>query len=174
MRLAGIVIVAALAWGQALDEAKRAFDGGDYAAALRLFEQAHAKSPSCELSFYIGLTEYRLNRSDAAIIAFRSAVECNPKLVDAHLAMAAAYGERHNDSEALRAYERVLAVDARNTAALSGAANIYLKNNANEKAIQLLERLVVVDAKDADAHADLGAAYAASGDRARAQREFEA
>src|SRR5947208_14073872 len=173
MKVAGFLIVASLAWGQALEEAKRAFDSGDYASALRLFEQARAKSPSCDISFYIGLTEYRLNRSDAAIIAFRSAVECNPKLVDAHLAMAAAYAERQNDAEALRAYERVLALDVRNAAALSAAANIYLKNNVNEKAIGLLERLVVVDPKDANAHADLGAAYAASGDRARAQQEFE-
>jgi tetratricopeptide (TPR) repeat protein len=174
VRLAVFITAASLAWGQAIEQAKRAFDRGDYAAALSLFEQARAKSPACELSFYIGLTQYRLNQPGEALIAFRSAVECDPKLIDAHLAMAAAYSERHNDAEALQAYERVLALDGRNAAALSGAANIFLKNNANEKATELLERLVGVEAKDPEAHADLGAAYAASGNREKAQRQFEA
>ena len=44
---------------------------------------------------------------------------------------------------------------------------------ANDKAIELLERLIQVDAKDAGAHADLAAAYAASGDRERAAKQFE-
>jgi tetratricopeptide (TPR) repeat protein len=173
-RLAVFITAASFAWGQAIEQAKRAFDRGDYPAALALFEQARGTSPSCELSFYIGITHYRLNQPGEALIAFRSAVECDPKLIDAHLAMAAVYSERRNDAEALRGYERVLALDGRNTAALSGAANIFLKNNANDKATGLLERLVAVAPNDADAHADLGAALAASGDREKAQRQFEA
>ena len=45
MRVAGFLILASLAGAQALEEAKRAFDHGDYASALHLFEQARAKSP---------------------------------------------------------------------------------------------------------------------------------
>ena len=136
------------------------------------FEQAQQASPNCENLFFLGLARYRLKQPDEALIAFRSAVECNPKLLPAHLALAEAYAERHNDSEALAAYERVLRLDPRNTIALSGAANIYLKSKANQKAVELFEMLVAVAPKDADAHADLAAAYGASGDRQRAEEQF--
>ena len=171
-RTVAFLLIASIAWGQALDQAKRAFDRGDYAAAARLFEQTQQASPSCEILFFIGLTRYRLQQAEPALIAFRSAVECDPKLLPAHLALAEAYTERHNDAEALAAYERALGLDPRNPAALSGAANIYLKNKTNEKAVQLLQALVAVDPNDADAHADLAAAYAASGDRAHAEEQF--
>ena len=126
-RILALALLASLAWGQALEQAKRAFDRGDYATAARLFEQAHKASPNCEILFFLGLARYRLKQPDAALIAFRSAVECNPKLLPAHLALAEAYAERHNDTEALAAYDRVLSLDPKNAAALSGAANIYLK-----------------------------------------------
>jgi tetratricopeptide (TPR) repeat protein len=174
LRVLALSTIAWLACSQALDQAKRAFDHGDYAAAARLFEQAHQASPSCDVLFFLGLARYRLQEPDRALIAFRSAVECDPKLIPAHLAMAEAYAERRNGAEALAAYDRVLSLDAKNTAALSGAANIYLKNKANEKAVELLGVLVGVDPKDADAHADLAAAYGASGDRERAEQQFQA
>ena len=173
VRWVALVIVSSLAWGQELEQAKRAFDRGDYETAARLFAKIHEIDPSCDILFYLGLARYRLNQGDAALIAFRGAVECNPKLTDAQLALAAIYAERHNDTEALVAFTRVLSIEPRNSAALSGAATIYLKNHANEKAIELLESLTKVDAKDPDAHADLAAAYAAAGDRDRATQQFE-
>src|SRR2546423_1750336 len=134
-RILALALFASLSLGQALDQAKRAFDKGDYAGAARLFEQAQRASPSCEVLFFLGLAGYRLKQSDPALIAFRSAVECDPKLLPAHVALAEAYAERHNDSEALAAYDRVLSLDPKNTAALSGTANIYLKSKANQKAV---------------------------------------
>ena len=88
LRILTLVLSASLAWGQALDQAKRAFDKGDYATAARLFEQEHQASPNCEILFFLGLARYRLKQPDPAVIAFRSAVECNPKLLPAHLALA--------------------------------------------------------------------------------------
>jgi TolA-binding protein len=52
-----------------LDQAKRAFDQGDYAAAARLFEQVQQTSPGCDILFYLGLARYRLKQPDAALIA---------------------------------------------------------------------------------------------------------
>jgi tetratricopeptide (TPR) repeat protein len=172
LRILALALAASIAWCQVLDQAKRAFDKGDYATAARLFEQAHQASGNCEILFFLGLARYRLKQPDPAVIAFRSAVECNPKLLPAHLALAEAYAERRNDTEALAAYNQVLSLDPRNAAALSGAANIYLKNKTNQKAVELLEALIVVAPDDSDAHADLAAAYAASGDRAQAEAQF--
>ena len=64
-----------------------------------------------------------MNQPDAALIAFQAAVQCDPKLVPALLALAEAYAARRNQTEALAAYTRVLSLDAKNRAALSGAAN---------------------------------------------------
>jgi tetratricopeptide (TPR) repeat protein len=174
IRVVALITVGSLGWSQALEQAKRAFDRGDYNAAASLFEQAHHAAPTCDVLFYLGLARYRLKQADAALIAFRRAVECDPKLLGAHLAMGAAYAQRQNDNEALAAYSRARALDPRNVAALGGAAAIYLKNNANEKAIGLLETLISVDPKDVDSHADLAAAYAAAGNRERAAQQFEA
>src|SRR5258708_1332434 len=80
-RIFAIPIVASLAWCQSLDHAKRAFDNGDYDVAARLFEQAHQASPNCEILFFLGVARYRLKEPDTALIAFRSAVECDPKLL---------------------------------------------------------------------------------------------
>src|SRR5256886_5486613 len=69
LRLLALPLVASLAWCQALDQAKRAFDSGDYAAAARLFEQAQMSSPSCEIHFFLGLDRKstRLNSSHSQI-----------------------------------------------------------------------------------------------------------
>ena len=168
-----VLAIALPAWGQTLEEGKRAFDRGNYAEAASLFEQAHRQSTSCEILFYAGLARYRQNQTEPALIAFRSAVECDPKLMPAHLALGEAYSERHNDAAALEAYSHVLDLEPDNKAALNGSANIYLNKNANEKAVALMERLVRVDARNPDAAADLAAAYAASGNREAARQQFE-
>ncbi|MEJ7607416.1 MAG: tetratricopeptide repeat protein [Bryobacteraceae bacterium] len=80
--------------GPNLEEAKRAFDVGDYTLAARLFEESQVASPRCDTLFHLGLSRYRLSQTDAALIAFQSAVECDPQLVAAHLALAEAYGIR--------------------------------------------------------------------------------
>src|SRR5947209_11261425 len=125
-RLLAILPLFSVAWCQPMEEAKRAFDRGDYAAAVRLFEQAQAASPGCDKLFYTGLARYRLGQSDRAIIAFQSAVQCDPKLVPARLALAEAYAERGNDNAALESFTGVLRLDATNTSALRDAASIYL------------------------------------------------
>src|SRR6266567_4420585 len=165
---------ASLVWCQALEQAKRTFDQGDYAAAARLFEQARLASPGCDILFYLGLTQYRLKQPDAALISFESAVQCDPKLIAAHLVLGEAYTEKGNHGEALAAYNRVLQLDPKNRAALRAAGGIHLRNKSNAEAAGLLETLVAEEPGDADAHADLAAAYAASGERERAGQQYQA
>ena len=120
-RLFAIGALACLAWGQTLEQAERAFDAGNYAEAARLFEKAHQASPRCDILFFLGMARYRLKQVDAALIAFQSAVHCDPKLALAHLALAEAYAERGNQTEALAAFTQVLALEPGNASALRGA-----------------------------------------------------
>src|SRR5512133_831933 len=95
-RVSTCVLFVSIAWGQALEQGKRAFDNGNYAEAVRLFEKARQSSKDCEILFFVGMARYRLRQSDAALIAFQSAIQCNPKLLPAHVALAEAYYERGN------------------------------------------------------------------------------
>jgi tetratricopeptide (TPR) repeat protein len=164
--------LASLCRSETLEEAKRAFDSRNYALAAQLFEKSQADSPRCDTLFFIGLARYRLTQIDAALIAFQSAVECDPKLVDAHLALAEAYGVRGNQTQSLNSLERVLRLEPKNAVALRHASTLYLRNELNDKAIPLLEKLVEVDAGDVQAHVDLAVAYAATGNRPAAERQY--
>jgi tetratricopeptide (TPR) repeat protein len=72
----------------------------------------------------------------------------------------------------LAALLQVLQVEPKNLLALRAGSNLYLKNGLHTKALPLLETLVTVDAGSPDAHADLAAVYAASGNRDGAEKEF--
>jgi len=171
LAIGGFVLAAS---GQTLDRAKRAFDAQQYAEAARLFDEARQQDPACEISFYLGITRYRLHQVDPALIAFQEAVKCNPKLTLAYIALGEGYAERGNDGEALAAYERALRLEPENAAALRGAAALYLRAKLNEKAVAALELLVKQETADAQAHADLGAAYFGTSNLEGSEREFEA
>lgn len=128
--------------------------------------------PDCGTHVAAGLEEYRHKELGKALIAFRTAVQCDPKLVAAHLAMADLHAERGNEGEALAALLKALEIAPKNVLALRAAASLYLKNDLHQKALPLLETLVVVAPQSADGHADLAAVHAASGHRESAEQEF--
>jgi tetratricopeptide (TPR) repeat protein len=176
-KLAAIGLLAILARGQdqatdALERARRAFDARHYEEAAQLFEAVRARNRSCSIPFYIGLARYRLQQVDVALIAFQEAVNCDPKLTLAHIALGEAYAERGNLAEALAAYERALALEPENVEALRGAASVYLRAQLTSKAVAALEALVKKDPSDAQAHADLGAAYFGMSNFDGAEKEF--
>ena len=164
--------VAGLCWPNTLEDAKRAFDSNNYDLAAQLFEKAQKESPACDTLLFLGVTRYRMNQMDAALTAFQSAIECDPKLVTAHLALAEAYGVRGNEAHALAALERLLAMDPNHPVALRHVTNVYLRNESNDKAVPLLERLLKADENDLEVRIDLAAAYAATGNRSGAEREY--
>jgi tetratricopeptide (TPR) repeat protein len=166
----GFVCLAAEA--QMLDQAKRDFNTGKYSEAARLFEKAQ-QAGICEAGFGLGLSRYRLRQIDAALIAFQSAVRCDPKSIPTYLAMGEIYGARNNDEQALSAYLEALKLDPGNAAALRGAASIYLRKKIPQSAIETLEHLVQVAPADAQAHIDLGVEWLSTGDQERATRQFE-
>jgi superkiller protein 3 len=129
-------------------------------------------SPDCAKSFAEGLRAYQSKDLSQALILFRAAAQCDPKLTQAHLAIADIYAERSNDGEALAALLQALRIEPTNVLALGAASNLYLKNGLHLKALPLLETLVTVAPDSADALANLAAVYAASGKREEAERQF--
>ena len=141
-------------------------------ALLLIFALAQQAAPDCAKAVADGLDLYKRKDLNAALISFRAAAQCDPKLVSAHLAIANIYAERGNDGEALAALLQALQVEPRNVLALRAASFLYLKNGLHNKALPLLETLVSAAPDSVDAHADLAAVYAAGGKRAEAEREF--
>lgn len=140
---------------------KRAFDGGQYQEAIRIWQTGDPKD--CEIPFYIGLAQYRLQRISEALIQFRAAVACAPKAPLPRIALAQATAASGDQSRAIAHYEDALKIDPDSIDALRGAAFLYVANQLNDKAVGLLERLLKVAPKDAAARAQLGAVYAALG-----------
>jgi tetratricopeptide (TPR) repeat protein len=98
-----LLLAVSTAGAAVLEDAKRAFDAGDYVTAVKLFDKAYHESKRCDVVLYLGLAKYRLTETSEAIIAFKAAVQCDPKLILAHLSLAEAYSERGNQAEALAA-----------------------------------------------------------------------
>jgi superkiller protein 3 len=136
--------------------------------ALALTQSA----PDCGKNFAAGLDEYKRKDLSKALIAFRAAVQCDPKMAPAYLAIADIYAERGNESEALAALLQALQIEPKNELALRAASNLYMKNDLHDKALPLLETLAAAIPRAADVRADLAAVYAASGDRKKAETEF--
>ncbi|MBO0861373.1 MAG: tetratricopeptide repeat protein [Chloracidobacterium sp.] len=129
-------------------------------------------TPDCGKHFAAGVQEYQRKDLNKALIAFRTATQCDPKMVNAYLAIADIYAERGNDGEALTALKQVLEIEPKNALALRAAADLYMRNDQHRMALPLLETLLTVTPKSAEVHADLAAAYAANADHKRAETEF--
>jgi tetratricopeptide (TPR) repeat protein len=155
-----------------VEKAEQAFNAGRYAEALDLFQRAEAASPSCELHFYVGMTQYRLQRLDEAISSFASSVACDPRFALGERALGDAYGTKGNDNRALAAYEAVLKIQPDDPETLRAASRLDIKHELNARALPLLERYVKLQANDVEARADLGSVYAALGQYDKAEQQF--
>ncbi len=133
---------------------------------------AASAATGCAKSFAAGTQAYQRKDSSQALISFRAAVQCDPKLVQAHLWIADIYAERGNEGEALAALLLALQIEPDNLLALRAASNLSMKNDLHDKARPLLERLAAASPKSAEVHADLAAVYAAGGNQPGAEREF--
>jgi tetratricopeptide (TPR) repeat protein len=119
------------------------------------------------------VAHYRLRQLDSALIALRSAAECDPGAVDSRIALAEAYAQKGDDNRALAAFEAALRIQPDAHLALRGAAALYLRHDMNTQAVAVLKKLAQREPVDAQVHADLGAAYAGVNDTERARVNFE-
>jgi superkiller protein 3 len=140
---------------------KKAFDSARYQEAIRIWQSGDPED--CEIPFYIGLAQYRLQRVREALIQFRAAVACAPNGLLPRIALAQATAASGDQSRALAHYEDALKIDPDSIDAVRGAAFLSVANQLNDKAVGLLERLLKLAPNDAAARAQLGAVYAALG-----------
>jgi len=106
-----------------LSSAKKAFTNGDYAGVVRLLEVDPALSRDCESMLLLGLSRYRLDRVDEALVDLQAASACNSKNTNARTALAEAWLRKGDDQRALALFEAVLKEAPENKAALGDAAS---------------------------------------------------
>src|ERR1700761_8831462 len=83
---------AAFGQGDSLHSGVTLFQQGKYEAALEQFESARASRPAdASLENFIGITETRLGRIDAANKDYEAAIRLNPRLPDPHKNLAFNY-----------------------------------------------------------------------------------
>ncbi|MDQ6663186.1 MAG: tetratricopeptide repeat protein [Acidobacteriota bacterium] len=174
MRLVVLCLALTLnAAGDRVDDGKTALASGRYKDAVRLLEQGPDSSRPCEASFYLGLARYRLKQLDRAIVELQVARHCDPASADILIAMAAVYADKGDDDRAVAAFDSALQLKPNHVEALRAAASLDLRHERNERAIVRLEKLVAIEQEDAQAHADLAAAYAGTGNLSKARGQFQ-
>lgn len=101
-------------------------DSGDAEGALGRMVQALSLAPGdADLHFQHGVLQMQLQRPDAALKAYGTALINDPNLIDAHLGQAEVHYGANRREEAIAAYRRVLAIDPTNAAA-TGSLNFIL------------------------------------------------
>ena len=156
-----------------LSTAKKAFADGDYAGVVQMLEADAPLSHDCDGMLLLGLSRYRLDRVDEALIDLQAASACNPANTIARTALAEAWARKGDDQRALALFESVLKEAPEDKGALRDAATLYLKHDLNQQASGVLEKLVRLQPGVSKLHADLGAAYAGLNDFTKARESFD-
>lgn len=128
--------------------------------ALVSLERIRSIDPlNAEMFFMFGNVFSDMGKPDQAASAYRSAVENNPKLVDAWIKLANLLADK-NDPQASKYYDNAIRIDSANVSALHAKA-YFLANKKNDLkgAIQLFKKTNVVDPQYADGYYNTGLLY---------------
>jgi tetratricopeptide (TPR) repeat protein len=114
-----------------------------------------------------GVRSFRDSKYETAVEHFRSAVDLDPELLNAHLYLAAAYASQYQPGgesaenkkigeEAIRAYENVLAKDPSNVGSVKGIAGIYFNMRNFEKAKEYYLKTAKLEPKNPEPFYSIG------------------
>lgn len=109
---------------------------------------------------------------EAAMDAYRRALELDPALAAAHTNLGRAEYQRGRTDEARGHFERALALDPAQAEARYNLANLYDEEGEEELAVAELRRVVTTNPEFADAHFNLGVALERMGSRVQAAACF--
>jgi tetratricopeptide (TPR) repeat protein len=145
-------------------QAKDAFDNGDFQSSLDLFKKASVGNPNNPLLIqWIAQCHYKLGNHEQAISTGHEAIQLQSDLSEAHLVLAKAYFQLQEDDKAKEEIATTLSLDPDNAIAHSLSANLHLNEGAIDQALDEARTSIELDDTLWYAHFVLGAAYALQG-----------
>src|SRR5690606_12571913 len=141
--------------------------------AKRLAEAAIAIEPSSPAFETLGLAERFDFNFDAAVAAYRKAVELDPANTAAKLSLAEMLRAQSKPAEAAEIYKAILAETSDDAAASAGLVLSFLYDGRRDEAEALFAEVSAKDDKNFTLLANAAYWYAANGDGAKAQELAE-
>ncbi|MBI1227446.1 MAG: tetratricopeptide repeat protein [Bacteroidetes bacterium] len=126
-------------------------------ATLQRIQQREPLNP--EMFFMFGNVFADMGKTDQAITAYQSAVENDPKLVDAWVKLANLLADKDSPAAA-KYFDNAIKADSTNVSALHAKA-YYLSNKKNDLkgAIELYRKINIVDPQYAEGYYNVGLIY---------------
>jgi tetratricopeptide (TPR) repeat protein len=148
---------------------------GDWAGALKSYEQAVAVDPNHpQAHIYIGDAYMSLGKYLEAFAAYKEAVRVAPTNPEAHYSLGAAYNDMAMYGDAFKPFVRAIGLDPNYAEAHYGIGYAYLKQEQFKEAVVYLKRAVGIRNDFPDAHLSLGLAYLGLGQLKPAEQELKA
>ena len=108
------------------------------------------------------------NNTINALTTLQTAVEANPGVIAAHIALAQTHATRGSVKEAMKAFTDALAIDGNNSTARFGLARLQINTGAAADAVPLLMKVVAANPANLDAKLLLLQGFMAVGDMPQA------
>ncbi len=143
-----------------LREAQEDFAKGDYAGAVRVYEQVVSLRPdSAEVLSNLGVAYHFAGRPQDAVAALQKALNLNPEMVPSNLLLGIDLVRLGRPQEALGPLDVVLKKDSANRDGLFALAGAYYGLKEFDRAAQTYRRNIAVRPDDADAWYGMGLCF---------------
>ena len=154
--------------------AEHAADEGDYAGAIRMFEDLLAQNPTMT-DAYLGLGGIQLEMGNltGAETSYSRAARLEPRNFEAQFGHGTVLEALQKYSDAVRAYQRALAIRPQSIEANIGIASSLIASNQAEEALRYAETAARLEPENVDLRIRLAAGYDQVGRYADAVRELE-
>jgi tetratricopeptide (TPR) repeat protein len=149
-------------------------DEKKYAEAIAKYEEAIRMDPTMYLLYgEIGNFYVQMDQPDKAVEAYKKVLEKEPGNQSARLAIVTALLNQKNIAEAKKVLEALDLNTITNPNTLYEIGVRFYNAQETQEAIRYWEKAIAMDPKMADAYVQLGAAYVAVGDNAKAKQMLQ-
>lgn len=166
------------------DQADTLFLTGEIALARRNAEAAIAafqgllaldppRHDGYDVRVRLALAEIHRKGAVAAAAHLQRAIELDPTRVEPHALLAELYGEQRRANERVAALEAAVRLDPQTDGIAKEVVFAHAKAGRSERVVELAQIAIFIDPADADLHASLGRALAATGKLAPAAAALE-
>jgi tetratricopeptide (TPR) repeat protein len=155
-----IVVAADSPAGQLLQEGLRQDEEGNWAEAIKAYEQAIALNPLyVEAHIYLGDAYMSMGKYKEAFAAYNQAIRIAPTNADAHASLGAAFNEMAQYGAAFKPLVQAIHLDPKYAEAYYGIGYAYEKLENFKEAVGYLRSAIRLDPNYPEARLSLGLSY---------------